>query len=61
MPDEAPTFAANLMNMIALLDPVFEAGKGLRVKLEAEGWSPTVAEALAEQVVSGLITKMLTS
>lgn len=59
MPDEASDMAPHLMNMIALLEPVFEAGTGLRVKLEAEGWSPTIAEALSHQLISGIIAKML--
>jgi hypothetical protein len=36
-----------IMEQIALMEPILEAAKGLRVKLEADGWSPTAAETIA--------------
>jgi hypothetical protein len=55
--DKAPVSAQGhamaqvMLQMSAAFEPVFDAGKGLRAKLEADGWSPTIAEALAAEFV----------
>lgn len=41
--------------------PIFDHAKGLRVQLEADGWSPTIAEAIAAQWVSGMLGHLFLS
>jgi hypothetical protein len=47
-----------MLQMTTGLTPVFEAGNGLRRKLEADGWSPLMAEQIAAEVVLGIIRKI---
>ncbi len=43
----ASTLAAQLLQMRADLEPVFDTADGMRRDLEARGWSPVMAEHLA--------------
>lgn len=57
MTDPKPNPAEAMMAMVEQLSPLFEAATGLRRKLEADGWSPTMAESIAGDVVAGLLRK----
>ena len=56
--------AANMTKMMADLaeglTPLFETGAGIKTRLESEGWSPTMAEHLAGEVVASVIRSTLT-
>lgn len=39
--------AAQLMQYQEVMNVISDAAKGMRAKLESEGWSPTMAEAVA--------------
>lgn len=39
--------AQSLMQYTEVIDVMVDAAKGMRAKLEADGWSPTVAEQVA--------------
>lgn len=41
-----------MLNMRSDLQPVFEAGIGMKVDFERQGWTPIVAEQLAAQFVA---------
>lgn len=50
--------ALQMSTLTEVIAPVFEAGSGLRRQLEADGWSPSVAEAMAAQVVAQVLGQM---
>lgn len=49
--DMAAKLAASMMDTLTALRPLFEAAQGLKSQLEADGWSPTAAEQIAEAIV----------
>lgn len=51
-----PSIAVSLANMADTLQTLIEASAGYREKLEAAGYSPTVAEQLAAQYHSALMS-----
>lgn len=48
-----------MLQMNAGIEPIFEAGNGLRLRLIDEGWSEEAAELIAREVVLGLIRKVI--
>lgn len=48
-----------MLAMSAGIEPIFEAGNGLRLRLIDEGWSEEAAELIAREVVLGLIRKVI--
>jgi hypothetical protein len=50
--------ATALTGIMATLHVVREAVQGYKTQLEADGWSPTMAEMMAAQLHSALIAKM---
>lgn len=57
--DVSPLRNALLM-INEMLTPVREAAKGYRAQLEADGWSPTVAEQMATVYLATLTNHCLT-
>jgi len=47
--------AATLANLGDMMRPAFEFIKGVRTQLEADGWSPTMAEHLAAELLTNLM------
>lgn len=56
----ANTMAEALVALSAAFEPVIEATAGHRAKLEAAGFSPTAAEAMAEQFYRVLLHSLTT-
>lgn len=46
-----------LLQMSAQMDPFFDAAKGMKARLESDGWSPTMAEQLSAEWLVGIIRK----
>lgn len=44
---------ASMLGMIEVFMPIMETAKGFKAKMEAEGWSPTVAEDVAREFMVG--------
>lgn len=55
MSDEKPDPALGFMEMFEALAPMFASAKGMKATLEADGWSPTVAEDVAREFMVGCI------
>ena len=57
------TGAFNMSNVILAMmesmQPMFDAGTGLKTRLESEGWSAEAAEKMAMTLVIEMITKAL--
>jgi hypothetical protein len=51
--DTTPTLAEGLMETLEILKPVFEAAEGIKADMESRGWSPTAAEAVATEWLTG--------
>ncbi|MFB7671319.1 hypothetical protein ACFC26_07860 [Kitasatospora purpeofusca] len=52
MPTGSAEVAEILLQIREQMAPLFDAADGMRRDLEARGWSPSVAEALAAQWLS---------
>ena len=48
-----------ILDFMENMQPIFEAGTGLKNKLESEGWSPAVAEQIAATLVNEMIASAL--
>lgn len=57
MSEPTTNLSRDIMAALDGLAPVFESAKGLRARLEADGWSPTAAEAVALEWLQGIIRK----
>lgn len=55
------SFAAQLITSLAELAPLFDAGEGMKADLERRGWSPAVAEALAHQWTSHMLSNIFSN
>ena len=65
MPDEpeihpAAMLAQELAEFGENIEPIFESAKGIRNRLESDGWSPTVAEAAAATWLNGALALIWT-
>lgn len=58
MTDPATQLAGALMEAIAAVAPIFDAGDGIKADLEKRGWSPTAAEQVALQWVMNAMQKI---
>lgn len=45
--EQRDALAALMMDMVTVLEPVYDTADGMKAALEARGWSPTAAEAAA--------------
>ena len=59
--DPAAILAAGLAELGASVEPLFEQALGMRRKMEADGWSPTAAEAAALTWLTGAMTMFWTA
>lgn len=50
--------AEAMAQMLTVLEPVFEAARGLRDRLVAEGWSPKTAEQIAFDMVQVILNQL---
>ena len=48
-----------ILGMMESMQPMFDAGTGLKARLESEGWSAEAAEKMAMTLVIEMITKAL--
>jgi hypothetical protein len=48
-----------VLGMMESMQPMFDAGTGLKTRLESEGWSAEAAEKMAMTLVIEMITKAL--
>lgn len=53
-------FAKAIAQITDMFAPIEEAARGYRAKLEANGWSPTVAESMAAQYFTVLMSSQMT-
>jgi hypothetical protein len=56
MSNEPKSMAESLAELGEGIEPMFETAKGIRVKMEADGWSPTAAEAAALTWLQGALS-----
>jgi hypothetical protein len=54
---ETPSPFLAVMEMIDGLAPVFDAAKAIRSQLESEGFSPSAAEVVATEFLTGCMRK----
>lgn len=55
------TLARELAELGENLEPIFEQAKGIKVKMEADGWSPTAAEQAALTWLVGALAMFWTA
>jgi hypothetical protein len=48
-----------ILDLMESVQPMFDAGTGLKKRLESEGWSSEAAETIAVTLVVEMITKAL--
>lgn len=57
-PDPEMAMTTAMSGLMPVLHVIRESVKGYRTQLEADGWSPTMAEMMAGQLHSVLVAKM---
>lgn len=55
--EAAANLASGLADVMEIMAPMFETAKGMRAAMEAEGWSPTVAEQTAATWLNATIAR----
>lgn len=60
-PDVEVSLAENLVGLGVEMEPFFEQARGIKARMEAEGWSPTTAEQVAGTWLMGAISFMWAS
>ena len=54
----AAEMAKGLADLSEGIEPFFETANGMRAKLEADGWSPTAAEQVAQTWLMGAMAHL---